>query len=57
MTTIQQDAAEDTDDDNENKPEEIEYEHEKEVEDALTYQVAKTAPFPKTIISDRKSVV
>ena len=51
VTAIQQDAAEDTDDDNENKPEEIEDEHEKEVEDALTYQVAKTAPFPKTIIS------
>ena len=51
MTAIQQDAAEDTDDDDENKPEEIEDEHEKEVEDALTYQVAKTAPFPKTIIS------
>ena len=39
------------DDDDENKPEEIEDEHEKEVEDVLTYQVAKTAPFPKTIIS------
>ena len=50
-TTIRQDAAEDTDDDDENKPEELEDEYEKEVEEALTYRIAKTAPFPKTIIS------
>jgi hypothetical protein len=52
-TTVQQpeDAAEDTDDDDENMLEELEHEHEKEVEEALTYQIAKTAPFPKTIIS------
>jgi hypothetical protein len=50
-TAVQLDAAEGTDDDNENRPEDLEDDHEKEVKDALTYQIAKTAPFPKTIIS------
>jgi hypothetical protein len=49
---IQQDAASDADDDNdeENEPEEDERQEEVE-EEALTYQIAKTAPFPKTMIS------
>lgn len=52
MNAIQPpDAAEDTDDDNKNKPEDSEDESEKEVEEALTYKIVKTAPFPKTVIS------
>ena len=50
-TAVQPDAAEVTDDDDENNPEELEDEYEKGVEEGLTYQIAKTAPFPKTIIS------
>ena len=48
---IQQDLAEDTDDDDdENKPEEDEND-ENEAEEPLTYQIMKTAPLPKIIIS------
>ena len=48
---VQQDAAEDRVDDDENKPEELQVEDEHEEEEAITYHIAKTAPFPKTIIS------
>jgi hypothetical protein len=50
-TAVQLDAAEVTDDDDENNPEKLEDEYEKEVEEGLTYQTAKTAPFPKIFIS------
>ena len=45
-----QDVAEDTpvDYDNKHKPDD---EYEMEVEAAITYQIAKTAPFPKTMVS------
>ena len=48
---VQQDAAKDRVDDDENKPEELQVEDEHEEEEAITYHIAKTAPFPKTIIS------
>ena len=46
---VQQDLAKDTDDDDdENKPEEDEND---EAEEPLIYQITKTAPFPKFVIS------
>jgi hypothetical protein len=56
VTAVQLNAAEDTDDDDGKKPEDLVDEHENGVEEALTYQIAKTAPFPKTIFSTRFSL-